>query len=66
MRAILLILFLCTAFICGDAHAQSPSADKPSAETIERGKALMDAGGCAGCHTPDPANPFAGGSIRSI
>ncbi|MBU6464106.1 MAG: cytochrome c [Bradyrhizobium sp.] len=61
MRAILLILFLCTAFVCGDAHGQSPSADKLSAETIERGKALTDAGGCAGCHTSDPAKPFAGG-----
>ncbi|MDE2601656.1 MAG: c-type cytochrome [Bradyrhizobium sp.] len=61
MRAILPILFLCTAFICGDAHAQSPSAAKPSTETIEHGKAVTDAGGCTGCHTADPAKPFAGG-----
>lgn len=61
MRAILPILFLCTAFICGDAHAQSPSAAKPSTETIEHGKAVTDAGGCTSCHTADPAKPFAGG-----
>ena len=61
MRAILPILLLCTAFIRGDARAQSPSATQPSAETIAHGKALTEAGGCAGCHTPDPAKPFAGG-----
>ena len=38
----------------------SPLRD-PSAETIARGKALTDAGDCAGCHTADPAKPFAGG-----
>jgi mono/diheme cytochrome c family protein len=61
MRVILPILFLCTAFICGDARAQPPSETQPSAETIAHGKALTEAGGCAGCHTPDPAKPFAGG-----
>src|ERR1700748_217988 len=58
MRAILLIPFLCTAVICGDARAQS--AD-PSAEKIAHGKALAEAGDCGSCHTADPAKPFAGG-----
>jgi mono/diheme cytochrome c family protein len=58
MRAILLIPFLCTAVICGDARAQS--AD-PSAEKIAHGKALVEAGDCGSCHTADPAKPFAGG-----
>ncbi|THD70738.1 MAG: cytochrome c [Bradyrhizobium sp.] len=55
MRAILAILFLCTAFASGKARAE------PSAETIARGKALAIAGDCASCHTADPAKPFAGG-----
>ena len=54
MRAILAGLFLCTAF----AAAQ---AAEPSPETIARGKALVDAGDCASCHTSDQAMPFAGG-----
>jgi mono/diheme cytochrome c family protein len=58
MRAILLIPFLCTAFSCGGARAQS---SVPSSETIARGKALVEAGDCASCHTADPAKPFAGG-----
>ena len=57
MRAFLLIPFLCTALSCGDAWAQS----SPSAETIAHGKALVEAGDCASCHTADPAKPFAGG-----
>jgi mono/diheme cytochrome c family protein len=55
MRAILAILFLCTAFAGGEARAQ------PSAETIARGQALATAAGCASCHTADPAKPFGGG-----
>jgi mono/diheme cytochrome c family protein len=55
MRAILAILFLCTAFACGQARAQA------SADTIARGKALATAADCASCHTADPAKPFAGG-----
>ena len=55
MRRILACLFLCGAFVSGAASAE------PSAETIAHGKALVDAGGCAGCHTADPARPFAGG-----
>jgi mono/diheme cytochrome c family protein len=58
MRAFLLIPFLCTALSCGDARAQSAT---PSAETIAHGKALVEAGDCASCHTADPAKPFAGG-----
>src|ERR1700687_1430395 len=55
MQAILAALILCTAF--SGAKAQS----EPSAETLARGKALAIAGGCAACHTADPAKPFAGG-----
>jgi mono/diheme cytochrome c family protein len=55
MRAILAIVFLCTAFTCGQARAQA------TAETIARGKALATAADCASCHTADPAKPFAGG-----
>jgi mono/diheme cytochrome c family protein len=55
MRAIPVIILLCTAFNFGDAQAE------PSAETIARGKALADTAGCASCHTADPAKPFAGG-----
>ena len=55
MRAILPVLFLCTAFTAGEA--QTP----PSAETIAHGKALTEAADCASCHTADPAKPFAGG-----
>ena len=55
MRAILAIMLLCTAFSLGKAQAE------PSAETIARGKALVVAADCAGCHTADPAKPFAGG-----
>ena len=54
-RAILGILFLCVASACGPAGAQS------SPDTIARGKALAEAADCAGCHTADPAKPFAGG-----
>jgi mono/diheme cytochrome c family protein len=55
MRAILVIVFLCTASVFGRAQAQ------PSAETIARGKALTEAADCASCHTADPSKPFAGG-----
>jgi mono/diheme cytochrome c family protein len=54
-RAILAIVFLCTAFSFGEVRAE------PSAETIAHGKALVIAGDCASCHTADPAKPFAGG-----
>lgn len=44
--------------LCGAFRSE---AAEPSAETIARGKALVVAGDCAGCHTVDPAKPFAGG-----
>ncbi len=59
MRAILVGLVLCSAIIAAPAAAAGPN--EPSAETIARGKALTEAGDCAGCHTADPAKPFAGG-----
>jgi mono/diheme cytochrome c family protein len=55
MRAILACLLLCGAFVVGAQAAE------PSDEMIAHGKALVDAGDCAGCHTVDPARPFAGG-----
>ncbi|MDE2379665.1 cytochrome c, partial [Bradyrhizobium sp.] len=55
MRAILAGLILCSAV----AHAIA--AGEPSPETIAKGKALVEAGDCASCHTADPAKPFAGG-----
>jgi mono/diheme cytochrome c family protein len=54
-RAILLSLLLCSALAAGESTAQ------PSSEIIVRGKALVEAGDCASCHTSDPAKPFAGG-----
>ena len=59
MRTILARVLLCTAFASGEVHAQSNA--EPDAEDIARGKALTEAGGCASCHTADPAKPFAGG-----
>ncbi|WP_407175199.1 c-type cytochrome [Bradyrhizobium sp. STM 3562] len=55
MRAILAWLFLCSAFASGAQAAE------PTDEMIAHGKALVDAGDCTGCHTADPAKPFAGG-----
>jgi mono/diheme cytochrome c family protein len=60
MRTILACVFLCTAFAVGEVHAQS-EGEPLTAEDIARGKALTEAGGCASCHTADPAKPFAGG-----
>ncbi len=63
MRAILLRslvgLLLCTAFASGECFAD-PKADI-AADEVARGKALIEAGDCAGCHTSDAAKPFAGG-----
>jgi mono/diheme cytochrome c family protein len=56
MRPILLILVLCSAFAAGPTRAE------PSAEDIAHGKMLVEAGNCGGCHTADPAKPFAGGN----
>jgi len=55
MRAILATLLLCSAFV------PAPVSAEPSPEDIAHGKALVEAGDCAGCHTADPAKPFAGG-----
>jgi mono/diheme cytochrome c family protein len=52
---ILAAVLLCTAFARAPARADPPEA------TIARGKALATAADCAGCHTADPAKPFAGG-----
>lgn len=63
MRAILLGslvgFLLCTAFASGECFAD-PKADI-AAEEVARGKALIEAADCAGCHTADAAKPFAGG-----
>ena len=63
MRTILAGMLLCTALAVADGHAQSriEPAYEPTEEDVERGKALTVAGNCAGCHTADPARPFAGG-----
>lgn len=53
MRAILVVGLLCSAIV--NAWAE------PSAETLAHGQALVEIGDCAGCHTADPAKPFAGG-----
>ena len=58
MRAILLSVLLCTA-LAGECSADT-QADI-AAEQVARGKALVDAGDCASCHTADVAKPFAGG-----
>jgi len=59
LGAVLAILLLCSA--SAFAGAQAESSDKTIDETIALGKALTIAGGCASCHTADPAKPFAGG-----
>jgi mono/diheme cytochrome c family protein len=58
MRTILAGLILCSAFGWGPG-ATTARADQE--EQIARGRALVDAGGCASCHTADPDKPFAGG-----
>lgn len=56
-------ILLCSAFAVVGGHAQPriEPAFQPTEEDVERGKALTAAGNCAGCHTADPARPFAGG-----
>lgn len=44
--------------LCGAIRSE---AAEPSADTIARGKVLVVAGNCAGCHTADPPKPLAGG-----
>ena len=55
MRTILACLVLCSAV------ASAAAASEPSPEMIAHGKALVEAGDCASCHTADPSKPFAGG-----
>lgn len=57
MRTILAALALAGLALCSAAAR----AAEPSPELIANGKALVEAGDCAGCHTADPAKPFAGG-----
>jgi mono/diheme cytochrome c family protein len=59
MRAIVCAV-LGTALLCTAPACERARAD-PSAETLARGKALVDAADCASCHTADPAKPLAGG-----
>lgn len=58
MRTILAGLAAAGATLCS---AITCVAAEPSPELIAAGKALVAAGDCAGCHTADPAKPFAGG-----
>ena len=63
MRTILAGLALCSAIasiVTGTATSVAFAAE-PSPELIAYGKTLVEAGDCAGCHTADPARPFAGG-----
>jgi mono/diheme cytochrome c family protein len=60
MRVILGTVVLCTA-LAGGAQADQASAAAPA-----RGKALAEAADCGGCHTADPAKPFAGGKRIEI
>lgn len=57
MRTILAGLALAGLALCSAAA----TAAGPLPELIATGKALVEAGDCAGCHTADPAKPFAGG-----
>jgi mono/diheme cytochrome c family protein len=65
MRSILAVLLWCSAFSAAGAQALTPQAPIPqapaSSDAVARGKALTEAADCAGCHTTDPAKPFAGG-----
>src|ERR1700744_1043279 len=63
MRTILVIRLasLILGSGCALAFALGTARADPSAETIAHGKALVEAGDCASCHTADPQKPFAGG-----
>jgi mono/diheme cytochrome c family protein len=54
IRTILAFCLLCSAVAAVGAE--------PSAETIAHGQMLTVIGDCGGCHTADPARPFAGGT----
>ncbi|MBR0994839.1 cytochrome c [Bradyrhizobium japonicum] len=60
MRTILAGAALVGLALCS-AVASAARAAGPSPELIAYGRTLVDAGDCAGCHTADPAKPFAGG-----
>ena len=60
MRTILAGLAVVGLALCS-AVASTVRAAEPSPELIAYGKTLVEAGDCAGCHTTDPAKPFAGG-----
>lgn len=60
MRTILAGLAVAGLALCS-AVASVAHAAEPSPELIAYGKTLVEAGDCAGCHTADPAKPFAGG-----
>jgi mono/diheme cytochrome c family protein len=60
MRTILAGLAVVGLALCS-AVASTVRAAEPSPELIAYGKTLVEAGDCAGCHTADPAKPFAGG-----
>ena len=57
MRTILASFFV----HCVRAGGRPRQTPNRRAEDIARGKALIEAGDCASCHTADPAKPFAGG-----
>jgi mono/diheme cytochrome c family protein len=59
MRTILMSLVSCLV-LCS-AVVRAAAASEPPPEMIAHGKALVEAGDCATCHTADPAKPFAGG-----
>lgn len=60
MRRILAGQALVGLILCS-AVASAALAAEPSPKLIAYGKTLVEAGDCAGCHTADPAKPFAGG-----
>ncbi|MDA9491264.1 c-type cytochrome [Bradyrhizobium sp. CCBAU 11361] len=60
MRTILAGLAVVGLALCS-AVASTVRAAEPSPELVAYGKTLVEAGDCAGCHTADPAKPFAGG-----
>src|SRR5512140_3517895 len=59
MRTILAGSVLTALVLC--SAVASTALAEPSPELIAHGKSLVEAGDCAGCHTADPAKPFAGG-----
>lgn len=60
MRTIHAGLALVGLALCSAVGSVALAAE-PSPELIATGRSLAEAGDCAGCHTADPAKPFAGG-----